>query len=81
MVPGISDPQLTVRLKDLQSRGLIERTVVPNTPVRITYALTPDAEGLIAALQPLSQWSERYSAGRDNNTVAVNASVTTGQEH
>ncbi|MFC3499600.1 winged helix-turn-helix transcriptional regulator [Micromonospora krabiensis] len=60
MVPGISDPQLTLRLKDLQARGLIERTVIPSTPVHITYALTPGAEELIAALQPLSQWGERH---------------------
>ncbi|WP_326798215.1 helix-turn-helix transcriptional regulator [Streptomyces sp. NBC_01808] len=59
LVPGISDPQLTLRLKQLQSRGLMERTVVPSTPVQITYALTPDAEELISALQPLSHWSER----------------------
>ena len=59
LVPGISDPQLTLRLKQLQGRGLIERTVIPTTPVQIRYALTPDAEELIAALQPLSHWSER----------------------
>jgi DNA-binding HxlR family transcriptional regulator len=60
MVEGISDPQLTVRLKQLQARGLIDRTVVPSTPVQITYSLTADGEELIAALQPLSDWSERY---------------------
>lgn len=60
LVPGISDPQLSLRLKQLQDRGLIERTVVPSTPVQITYALTPDAEELIAVLQPLSRWSERH---------------------
>lgn len=59
LVPGISDPQLTLRLKQLQDRGLITRTVVPSTPVRITYAPTPDAEELIAALRPLADWSER----------------------
>jgi len=59
MVPGISDPQLTLRLKQLQGRGLIERTVIPSTPVQIRYALTPEAVELIAALQPLSHWSER----------------------
>jgi DNA-binding HxlR family transcriptional regulator len=58
LVPGISDPQL--RLKQLQSRGLIERTVVPSTPVRITYTLTPEALELIQALQPLSRWSEQH---------------------
>ncbi|GAA3923788.1 winged helix-turn-helix transcriptional regulator [Actinoplanes auranticolor] len=60
MVEGISDPQLTLRLKQLQARGLIDRTVVPSTPVQITYSLTRDAEELISALQPLSRWSERH---------------------
>lgn len=59
LVPGISDPQLTLRLKQLQGRGLIERTVIPSTPVQIMYALTADAEELISALQPLAQWSEQ----------------------
>lgn len=65
MIPGISDPQLTLRLKQLQGRGLIERTVVPTTPVRITYALTPDGEELITVLQPLSRWSERHLQHED----------------
>ncbi|MCS7477151.1 winged helix-turn-helix transcriptional regulator [Umezawaea endophytica] len=60
LVPGISDPQLTLRLKQLQGRGLIERTVIPSTPVQITYALTPDAEELITVLRPLAHWSERH---------------------
>ncbi|MDQ7907439.1 helix-turn-helix domain-containing protein [Phytohabitans sp. ZYX-F-186] len=60
MVPGISDPQLALRLKQLQGRGLVERTVIPSTPVQIRYALTPGAEELISALQPLSHWSERH---------------------
>ncbi|HEX2132251.1 MAG TPA: helix-turn-helix domain-containing protein [Actinophytocola sp.] len=65
LVPGISDPQLALRLKQLQGRGLIERTVIPSTPVQIRYALTPEAEELIAVLQPLSQWSERHLSHRD----------------
>ncbi|PRY39020.1 winged helix-turn-helix transcriptional regulator [Umezawaea tangerina] len=60
LVPGISDPQLTLRLKQLQARGLITRTVTPTTPVHITYTLTPDAEELITLLHPLSHWSERH---------------------
>jgi DNA-binding HxlR family transcriptional regulator len=65
MVPGISDPQLTLRLKQMQGRGLIQRTVIPSTPVQILYALTPDAEELISALQPLSHWSERHLPSSD----------------
>ncbi|MFG1606629.1 winged helix-turn-helix transcriptional regulator [Actinoplanes sp. NPDC049265] len=61
LVPGISDPQLTLRLKQLQAHGLIERTVIPSTPVQIRYALTPGAEELISALRPLSDWSEHHA--------------------
>jgi DNA-binding HxlR family transcriptional regulator len=65
LVPGISDPQLTLRLKQLKGRGLIERTVIPSTPVQIMYALTPDAEELISVLAPLAHWSERHLPHRD----------------
>jgi DNA-binding HxlR family transcriptional regulator len=65
LVPGISDPQLSLRLKQLQERGLITRTVIPSTPVQITYALTADARELIAALQPLADWSERNLPNSD----------------
>jgi hypothetical protein len=53
------------RLKQLHGRGLIERTVIPSTPVQITYALTPEAEELFSLLQPLSQWSERHLPHHD----------------
>ena len=65
LVPGISDPQLTLRLKQLQARHLIERTVVPSNPVLITYALTPEAKELIATLHPLAKWSERHLEATD----------------
>lgn len=60
LVPGITDSQLTVRLKQLQERHLVERTVIPSTPVQITYTLTSAAKELIATLHPLAQWGERH---------------------
>ena len=53
---GISDRVLTQRLRELEHRGLIERTVVPSMPVQISYAPTPRGEGLVRALQPLVDW-------------------------
>ncbi|MBL6276934.1 helix-turn-helix transcriptional regulator [Micromonospora fiedleri] len=66
LIGGISDSQLTVRLKELQARGLIARTVIPSTPVQITYTLTTAGEELIAALVPLSRWGEQHLAGDDD---------------
>jgi DNA-binding HxlR family transcriptional regulator len=65
LVPGITDSQLTLRLKQLQGRHLIERTVIPSTPVQITYALTSEAEELIVTLHPLARWSERHLPATD----------------
>jgi DNA-binding HxlR family transcriptional regulator len=59
MVTGISDKVLAQRLKDLESQGLIERTVIPSTPVQIRYALTPDGEELITLLLPIVAWAHR----------------------
>jgi DNA-binding HxlR family transcriptional regulator len=59
MVVGISDRLLTQRLKELQAQGLIERTVIPSTPVQIVYSPTSDARELISALEPLSEWGLR----------------------
>ncbi|MET9671017.1 helix-turn-helix domain-containing protein [Streptomyces sp. NPDC006475] len=61
MIEGISDRLLSQRLKELESAGLIDRTVVPSTPVQILYQLTPDGQALVDALMPLAQWSRRRS--------------------
>jgi DNA-binding HxlR family transcriptional regulator len=55
-IDGISDRLLTQRLKELEAEGLIERTVIPSTPVQIRYALTGDGEDLVRVLQPLIVW-------------------------
>ncbi|WP_225640905.1 winged helix-turn-helix transcriptional regulator [Streptomyces werraensis] len=62
VIHGISDRLLSQRLKELEAEGLIERTVVPTTPVQITYTLSPAGEALLEALQPLVRWSTRRAA-------------------
>lgn len=57
LVDGISDRLLSARLKELEAEGFIERTVVPTTPVTISYAPTRRGRELIAAAQPLTAWA------------------------
>jgi len=59
-VPGLSDRLLSQRLRELESEGLVERDVVPGTPVRVTYSLTEKGTDLQPALQELRIWAQRW---------------------
>ncbi|MCW6006031.1 helix-turn-helix transcriptional regulator [Micromonospora sp. CPCC 205371] len=60
LITGISDRMLTQRLRELERQELIERTVIPSSPVQVLYAPTARGEQLIEALQPLLQWSLQH---------------------
>src|SRR5688572_9572232 len=59
-IDGISDPILSDRLKELECQGLVQRRVLPETPVRVEYALTKKAEGLRDILLLLHKWAETW---------------------
>ncbi|MFD4024876.1 winged helix-turn-helix transcriptional regulator [Streptomyces sp. NPDC058576] len=56
-IPGISNHLLSQRLRELEGHQLIERVVVPTTPVQITYRPTERGAGLMHVLHPLVEWS------------------------
>jgi DNA-binding HxlR family transcriptional regulator len=56
-VTDLSDRMLSDRLKELESYGLVRRTVHPGPPVRVEYALTPKGEELGPAIAELKRWA------------------------
>lgn len=60
IVAGLSDRVLSERLKELEDEGIVERQVFPETPVRITYSLTPKGHGLQQVLEELQRWSDSW---------------------
>ncbi len=67
-VVGLSARMLTVRLKQLETARLVERTVVPTTPVAVRYRLTPRGVDLVTALQPIAGYVQRWETGPDAST-------------
>jgi DNA-binding HxlR family transcriptional regulator len=59
-VPQLSDRLLSERMKELEARGLVERTVIPGPPVRVEYGLTPMGRELEPALSELKRWAHRW---------------------
>jgi DNA-binding HxlR family transcriptional regulator len=59
-VPELSDRLLSERMKELEARGVVERTVDPGPPVRVTYALTRMGRGLEPAVTELRLWAQQW---------------------
>jgi DNA-binding HxlR family transcriptional regulator len=57
-VPGLSDRMLSERLKELEAEGIVVRTVIPETPVRIEYRLTEKGRALSSVVKEVSEWAE-----------------------
>jgi DNA-binding HxlR family transcriptional regulator len=56
-VPGLSDRMLSERLKELEAEGIVRRTVLPTTPVTITYQLTEKGKALQGVMDAIGQWA------------------------
>jgi DNA-binding HxlR family transcriptional regulator len=59
-IPGLSDRMLSERLKELEAELLVERRVIPETPVRVEYRLTPRGEALGTVLDALTSWAHDW---------------------
>lgn len=60
VIPGLHDRLLSERLKELEHEGVISRTVIPETPVRIEYHLSEKGRALYAALDAIADWAEEW---------------------
>ena len=70
-VPGLSDRLLSERLKELEAEGIVTRTVVPSTPVRVDYALTDKGEALHDVIVAVSAWAESWAV-KEAAVIATN---------
>ena len=76
-IPGLSDRLLSERLKELEHEGIVLRTVVPETPVRIQYTLTRKGRALAAVVDSLSVWATDWLAGAAEAQPECDASAAT----
>jgi DNA-binding HxlR family transcriptional regulator len=56
-IPDITDRMLSERLQELELEGIVERTVVPDTPVRVEYALSKKGRALASAMDAIADWA------------------------
>jgi DNA-binding HxlR family transcriptional regulator len=60
-IPEITDRMLSERLHELEQAGVVERTVIPETPVRVEYALTNKGRALATAMDAIGEWAHKWA--------------------
>ena len=64
-VQGLSGRMLTLRLRELEDAGLVERSVEPTTPVSVRYHLSDRGMELLRSLQPMAHYVRRWEPPTD----------------
>ena len=60
-IPEITDRMLSDRLQELEAEGIVDRTVIPDTPVRVEYSLTKKGRALAAAFDAIADWAHKWA--------------------
>ncbi len=69
-VEGVSQKMLTQTLRGLERDGLVRRTVYPEVPVRVEYALTGEGRTLLEPLRALQEWSIEHLGNVSASQIA-----------
>jgi DNA-binding HxlR family transcriptional regulator len=60
--PGLGTKILSVRLKDLEARGLVQRHVESGPPVRVSYELTAQGRAFGEVAQAVERWGHELAS-------------------
>lgn len=59
-MPNITQRMLTLQLRELEEDGVIERTIYPQVPPKVEYALTDFGRSLEPVLLLMRDWGAQY---------------------
>ena len=59
-IPDITDRMLSERLQELEREAILERKVLPETPVRVEYSLTKKGRALASAVDAIADWAHKW---------------------
>lgn len=80
---GISPRTLSLRLRELEDNGIVERRTYAEVPPRVEYALTKKGEALIPIVEAMRSYGEKWLGelcgreGREAARKAARARVAT----
>lgn len=66
-IDGVSNKMLSDSLSTLEARGLVDRAVVSDKPVRVRYSLTEDGHELESLLAEMLDWGTTHLDTQSNH--------------
>jgi DNA-binding HxlR family transcriptional regulator len=60
LLSGITAQVLTTQLRQLEADGVVVRTVYPDVPLRVEYALSESGRQFLLAIEELEVWGAAY---------------------
>ena len=76
-LPAVSQKVLTAQLKELKADGVIARTLHPEVPPRVEYALSPLGTALIPLLQQMHDFALSHAEQLTGDAKRVEAPMMT----
>lgn len=86
---GVSPKMLIARLRELEERGLVTRTLYPEIPPRVEYSLTDDGRTLRPMIDAMADWGRTHGehvgfdraqrAARETTTIESPAGQVNGR--
>lgn len=67
-IAGVSQHMLTTQLRELESQGVISRTIYPEVPPRVEYALTEHGKSLRSVMEALAEWGQVHLSRKRETT-------------
>jgi DNA-binding HxlR family transcriptional regulator len=71
LLPGVSEKVLTEQLRQLETDGIVQRTVLGGVPPRVEYALSPAGEELMPIMSAMCDWAASHLGVLPNLPRAV----------
>lgn len=69
-VPNITKQMLKKQLRELETDGLVTRTVYPEAPPRVVYALTDRGRSVLPVIEAMKAWGEANVSAPDQTGLS-----------
>lgn len=74
LIPKATEKMLAAQLRDLESDGLIIRTVYPVVPPKVEYSLSDFGRSIVPVLNAMCDWGTDYLEHNTDEKVCQGAS-------